>query len=44
MAGWFQWAYSWFQSDRAEAEEQYQLNMTEAREAVNELVRYIHVS
>ena len=35
--------YSWFQSSRTEAE-QYQLNLREAREAVDELVRHIHVS
>ena len=40
-------AYSygyWAQSARAEAEAQYQLKLSEAREAVNELVRHIHVS
>ena len=37
--------YSWFfQSARPEADEQYQLNLREAREAVDELVRHIHVS
>ena len=40
-------AYSYgyqIQSARAEAEAQYQLNLREAREAVDELVRHIHVS
>ena len=36
--------YSWFQSGRTEADEQYQLNLREAKEAVDELVRHIHVS
>ena len=37
-------AYSWIQSARAEAEARYQINLREAREAVDELVRHIHVS
>ena len=38
-------AYSWIQSARvSEAEAQYQVNLREAREAVDELVRHIHVS